>query len=35
MDEEEETSSLDKASEDVSMEEHPLPTKVNGVKHGT
>jgi len=34
MEDEEETSSLDKGSEDVSMAERPLPTKVNGVKHG-
>lgn len=34
MDDEEETSSLDKGAEDVSMEEPPLPTKVNGTKHG-
>ena len=34
MEDEDEASSLDKGSEDVPMEEHPLPTKVNGVKHG-
>ena len=32
MEDEEETSSVDKVP-DVPMEEHPLPTKVNGVKH--
>jgi len=31
MEDEDETSSLDK---DVPMGERPLPTKVNGVKHG-
>jgi len=34
IDDEEETSSLDKAPEDVSMGEPPLPSKVNGLKHG-
>jgi len=34
MEDEDETDNLDKGAEDVSMEEHPLPTKVNGVKHG-
>jgi len=34
MEDEDEASSLDKGAEDVSMEEHPQPTKVNGVKHG-
>jgi len=35
MEDEEETSSTDKGAEDVSMEEHPLPPKVNGVKHSS
>jgi len=34
MEDEEETSSLDKGLEDVPMEERSLPAKVNGVKHG-
>jgi len=34
MDDEEETSSVDKTPEDVSMGEHPSPSKVNGAKHG-
>jgi len=33
MEDEDETSSMEKGSEDVSMGERPLPTKVNGVKH--
>jgi len=34
MEDEEDTSSLDNGSEDVSMGEHPLSAKVNGAKHG-
>lgn len=34
MEDEDEASSLDKGAEDVPMGERPLPTKVNGVKHG-
>ena len=34
MEDEEETSSLEKGQGDVSMGEHPMPIKANGVKHG-